>query len=67
MGAILIGIVAAILIAIGFGYVLPREQAPAWKVFSTTSTRVGDPGENLVGLRWMGDPKVVTKETLEKS
>lgn len=67
MGVILMGVVVATAIAIGFGYALPKEQEPAWQVFSTSSTRVGDPGYNLVGLRWMGDPKVVTKETLEKS
>lgn len=55
MGVILTGIVVAIVIAIGAGYVLPKEQRPAWQVYSTTSTRVGDPGQNLVGSGWMGE------------
>lgn len=56
MGAILTGIVVAIAIAIGAGYFLPQEQKQAWQVYSTSSTRVGDPGENLVGSGWTGDP-----------
>lgn len=55
MGVILTGVVVAIAIAIGAGYVLPREQKQAWQVYSTTSTRVGDPGENLVGSGWTGE------------
>ena len=56
MGVIISGIVVAIAIAIGAGYFLPREQRDAWQAYSTTSTRVGDPGENLVGSGWTGDP-----------
>jgi hypothetical protein len=56
MGVILTGIVAAAVIAIGAGFYMRSEQEPAWEVFSTSSTRVGDPGENLVGPGWTGDP-----------
>ncbi len=56
MGVILAGIVAAVVIAIGAGVFLRSEQEPAWQVYSTTSTRVGDPGENLVGPDWSGEP-----------
>jgi hypothetical protein len=56
MGVILTGIVAAAIIAIGAGFYMRSEQEPAWEVFSTSSTRVGDPGQNLVGPRWTGDP-----------
>ena len=56
MGMILTGIVAAAAIAIGAGYYMTAEQEPSWQVFSTTSTRVGDPGSNLVGKSWTGDP-----------
>jgi len=49
---ILTGIVVAVAIAIGAGYYLRSEQQPAWRVYSTDSTRVGDPGHNLVGPEW---------------
>ena len=58
MGVILTGIIVAIAIAIGAGYFLPKEQKQAWEVYSTTSTRVGDPGENLVGSGWTGESTV---------
>lgn len=56
MGMILTGIVVAIAIAVGAGYFLNTEQEPAWQVYSTPSARVGDPGYNLVGSSWTGDP-----------
>lgn len=65
MGVILMGIVVAVAIAIGVGYVLPKEQEPAWQVYSSTSTRVGDPGENLVGSGWTGESTAAA--TSEKS
>lgn len=49
---ILTGIAVAIAIAIGAGYLMRSEQEPAWQVYSTDSTRVGDPGHNLVGPEW---------------
>ena len=56
MGVILIGIAAAIVIAIGSSFVLKAQQEPAWRVYSTQSTRVGEPGDNLVGPGWSGEP-----------
>ena len=57
MGTILAGIVAAIVIAIGAGAFLRTEQEPAWQVYSSdASTRVGEPGDNLVGQDWSGEP-----------
>ena len=56
MGVILAGIVAAVVIAIGAGIFMRSEQEPSWQVYSTTSTRVGDPGDNLVGPDWSGEP-----------
>ena len=58
MGMILTGIVVAFAIAIGAGYYMRGEQEPAWQVYSTDSTRVGDPGHNLVGQSWTGDSAV---------
>lgn len=56
MGVILTGIVAAIVIAIGAGFALRSQQEPSWEAYSTASTRVGDPGANLVGRDFSGDP-----------
>jgi hypothetical protein len=56
MGVVIIGIVAAVLLAVGAGAFLMSEERPAWKVYSTPSTRVGDPGDNLVGKKWTGEP-----------
>src|SRR3546814_6461396 len=54
MGALLSGIVVAIVLAVGIGAFLPAEPEPAWQVYSTTSVRVADPGTNLVGPEWTG-------------
>lgn len=56
MRMILAGIVVAVVIAIGAGYIMQAQQEPSWQVFSTDSTRVGDPGHNLVGQNWTGEP-----------
>ena len=55
MGMILTGIVVAFAIAVGSGYYMRSEQQPAWVVNSSSSTRVGDPGQNLVGPAWTGE------------
>lgn len=58
MGMILSGIVVTGAIAFGAGYYLLNVQPEqlAWQVYSTVSTRVSDPGHNLVGQNWSGDP-----------
>ncbi len=57
MGVVLTGIIAAVVIAIGSSFVLRAEQEPAWQVYSVdSSTRVGDPGHNLVGSDFSGEP-----------
>ena len=56
MGVVLTGIVAAIVIAVGAGIFLRGQQEPAWEVYSTASTRVGNPGQNLVGADFSGEP-----------
>jgi hypothetical protein len=55
MGVIMTGIIAAVVIAVGAGFVLREQQEPSWEVFSTASTRVGDPGANLVGPDFSGE------------
>ena len=63
MGMIFTGIAAAIVIAIGASFVLRDEgrQRLAWEVYSTDSTRVADPGENLVGPAWTGEGTVAAE------
>jgi hypothetical protein len=59
MGVILSAIVVAIVVTVGAGYVLRSEQEPSWEFYSsTTGARVGDPGCNLVGGNWGGNPEV---------
>lgn len=69
MKMILSGIVATGVIAFGAGYymlnVQPEQQA--WQVYSTVSTRVSDPGYNLVGQDWSGDPGNVSADGGKKA
>ena len=52
-------ILGAILVAVALGVaaalVLDRTQRPAYEAYSTSGTRVGDPGHNLVGPTWSGN------------
>ncbi|MEO4001926.1 hypothetical protein [Mesorhizobium sp. CAU 1732] len=59
MGMIVSGIAVAIAIGIGAGYFLvnSQQQKSVWQAYSTNSTRVGDPGHNLVGQNWNGEPR----------
>ena len=63
MHVVLAGIAAAVVLAIVSAFVLRAEQTPAYEAYSTSSTRVGDPGYNLVGKGWSGDPKVQGKNS----
>ena len=56
MGVILAGIVATVVLAVGAGFIMRGEHEPAYERYSTGSTRVGDPGSNLVGPDWTGEP-----------
>lgn len=58
MGMILTGIVVAVAIALGAGvfFLNAPQQQPAWQAYSTEGARVGDPGHNLVGPNWSGEP-----------
>lgn len=64
MGMIVTGVVAAIAIAIGASYFVRAQgdDRPAWQVYSTSSVRVGDPGENLVGPGWTGEGEITAAE-----
>ena len=52
MGMIVTGVVAAFAIAIGASYFVGAQgdDRSAWQVYSSSSARVGDPGENWSGL-----------------
>jgi hypothetical protein len=66
MGMIVTGIVAAFVIAIGASY-FARAQGddrPAWQVYTTSSARVDDPGQNLVGPGWTGLGEVSAGEVV---
>jgi hypothetical protein len=66
MRVLLSGIVAAAVIAIVAGFALRSAQEPAYKVYTSSSARVDDPGSNLVGKNWSGDPRVPPEARKEK-
>jgi hypothetical protein len=55
-------LVSGILAAVAFGaiaaFVLSKMQEPAYESYATSSTRVGQPGTNLVGKSWTGNPRL---------
>lgn len=57
MRVIMSGIAAAIILGVIAAVVLSTAQRPAYESYATSSTRVGDPGSNLVGKSWTGNPK----------
>jgi hypothetical protein len=61
---IVTGVVAAFVIAIGASFLVgaQSDDRPAWQVYSTSSARVGDPGQNLVGPAWTGEGEVTAAE-----
>src|SRR3546814_18278990 len=58
MGIIISGIVTAIVCGAIAAFALSAVQKPSYDAYSTSSTRVGDPGSNLVGREWTGNPTV---------
>ncbi len=52
MKAFIAGVVVAVVIAVGAGFILTAVAQPAYKSFATSETRVGNPGHNLVGPNW---------------
>lgn len=57
MRAIISGVAAAIVLGILAAVILSAVQEPAYKAYSTSSTRLDEPGTNLVGKDWTGNPK----------
>ena len=66
MKVILSAIVASVLLGVAAAAILAPMQRPAYEVFSTSMTRVGNPGSNLVGPNWSGLNKE-GGETLHKT
>ena len=58
MRAIILGVVAAVACGVIAAIVLSRLQEPAYKAYATSSTRIEDPGYNLVGRDWSGEPPI---------
>lgn len=56
MKVLLIGIVAALTAAGLMALVLYPARIPSYEAYSTASARVGNPGSNLVGESWSGQP-----------
>ena len=56
MKVILASIVIAIVLGGAAALVLNTTQRPAYEAYSTSGVRVGDPGHNLVGENWSGNP-----------
>ena len=67
MGTVLTGIAAAIVLAVGLGVFLAQDPKLAWQAYSTTSARVDDPGNNLVGPRWNGQNNATAADGGHKS
>ncbi len=55
MKIVLASMAVAIVLGVVAAFVLNGNQRPAFEAFSTSSTRVGDPGHNLVGPKWTGN------------
>jgi hypothetical protein len=51
-----LSVIAAIIVAVGAALLLNHFQEFAYQAYSTSGTRVSDPGTNLVGPTWSGDP-----------
>ena len=56
MKVIFASVLIAIVIGVVAAFVLNTAQRPAYEAFSTQSTSVREPGHNLVGENWSGNP-----------
>ncbi len=56
MKAFLAAVIAAILLGVGAMLALTSNQKFAYQAFATSGARVSEPGANLVGPRWNGNP-----------
>jgi hypothetical protein len=63
MRALISGIVVAVVLGVVAALVLRTAQETAYVAYSTSSTRLGNPGDNLVGKSWTGNPRVQPDES----
>lgn len=63
MKAFIVAVIAAIGLGILAMYALTSNQTFAYQAFATTGARVSEPGANLVGETWTGNPS--TNDTSE--
>ena len=56
MKAFLLAIVVAVGLAAVAAVALTSSQQYAYQAYTTTGARVSDPGHNLVGPNWTGQP-----------
>jgi len=56
MKAFLISVVAAIVLGGVAALLLSGAQQRAYDAYATSGARVSDPGHNLVGPDWSGEP-----------
>ncbi|GJD59491.1 hypothetical protein [Methylobacterium dankookense] len=56
MKAFAAAVIAAIALGVLAMFALTSNQKFAYQAFATSGARVSEPGTNLVGPRWNGDP-----------
>ena len=54
MKTIILSALAVLALGYAAAFILGMEHESAFEAYSTSSTRVGDPGHNLVGQNWNG-------------
>jgi hypothetical protein len=69
MKVFLVAVVAAVGLGVVAMFGLSGAQEFAYQKFATSGARVSEPGSNLVGHHWTGDPTPAdyTDETREKA
>lgn len=51
-------VVLAVILGVVAAGILWTAQESAYVAYSTSSTRLANPGDNLVGKSWSGNPQV---------
>lgn len=54
MKAFIAALILVIAIGAAAGWLMAREEEPAYAAFATSGARVDNPGHNLVGPNWSG-------------
>lgn len=69
MNAFIAAVIAAVALGFAAMLVLTNNQELVYQEFATSGARVSEPGHNLVGKTWSGDPNVhdTSESTLGKA